>query len=187
MEPCASKNCGNLVPAKQKCWECGQRYCGEHLTIHPRCQKFKLCPKRECWASHGPWCEKNLPYLGPLKIGKTIGNGPESVYVWYAKADFDLAKRQGKRNWPCKIGCTKGNPTARIIAQGPFTAFHSEPIIPLVIRARDSRTLEILIRATLEYAGRRIKNTRGTEWFYTNPHEIDALYRALGRITKSMA
>jgi hypothetical protein len=53
-------------------------------------------------------------------------------------------------------GRTKGDVTARLIAQGSYTAFPGEPIVPLVIWTRDSRTLETLIHATLKYAGKRM-------------------------------
>jgi hypothetical protein len=187
MEACRIKDCKNRVPASQKCWECGKHFCSEHLTMHPRCQKWKLCPNRECWILHEPWCETYLPYLGPLKIEKALGKGRESVYVWYAKTDFELAKRKRIRSWPCKIGCTKGEPSARIIAQGAFTAFHSEPIVALVFRTKDAQRLETLIHAALDYRGKRIKNARGTEWFKTNPREIERLYQALGQVMVSHA
>lgn len=129
---------------------------------------------------------ENLPYLGPLKPEKVIGEGHESVYVWYAKIELECANLKGDSSFACKVGRTKGDVTARLIAQGSFTAFPSEPIVPLVIRTRDSQTLETLIHATLEYAGKRITNSRGTEWFKTNPQEIESIYNALDQITRSI-
>src|SRR5579864_8443532 len=84
MESCTFKGCRNVVPARQNCWECGKAYCEEHRNLHVRCQKFIVCEK--CLRTHERWCEKNLPYLGPLKIEKIIGSGPESVYLWHYKA-----------------------------------------------------------------------------------------------------
>jgi hypothetical protein len=63
---------------------------------------------------------------------------------------------------------TKGVVNARLIAQGIYTAFPSDPIVPLVIKTEDSRRLEDAIHAVLVYAGKQITNIRGTEWFRTN-------------------
>jgi hypothetical protein len=136
--------------------------------------------------AHGPWCVQNLPNLGPLKPEKVIGEGHESVYVWYGKSEFESANLKGDYSWACKIGRTRGDVTARLIAQGSYTAFPGEPIVPLVILTRDSQTLEALIHATLEYAGKRITNARGTEWFRTNPQEIENVYNVLDQLTDSL-
>lgn len=180
MESCAFKGCKNLVPARQNCWECGKPYCDEHRKVHERCQKFIVCER--CSRAHERWCEKNLPYLGPLRIQKTIGRGPESVYVRHYKAQRGGAP---KKNLPCKIGRTLAKPTARIIAQGVFTAFPGEPVVPLVIQTNNSRDLEAVIHSALEFAGKRIKNIRGTEWFLTNPEEVERVYRAVERVVGS--
>jgi T5orf172 domain len=182
--PCTFKDCNNRVPAQQKCWECGDSYCSNHLETCSRCKKWKLCP--QCMAAHGPYCLQNLPNLGPLKLEKVIGEGHESVYVWYAKSEFESANLKGDCSWACKIGRTRGDVTARLIAQGSYTAFPGEPLVPLVIRTMDSQTLETLIHALLEYAGKRITNSRGTEWFRTNPKEIEAIYNALDQMANSI-
>jgi hypothetical protein len=135
---------------------------------------------------HGPYCEQNLRNLGPLRPEKVIGEGRESVYVWFGKSEFESANLKGDCSWACKIGRTRGDVTARLIAQGSCTAFPGEPIVPLVIRTRDSQTLETLIHATLEYARKRITNSRGTEWLKTNPQEIESIYNALDQITRSI-
>jgi hypothetical protein len=129
---------------------------------------------------------QNLPNLGPLEPEKVIGEGHESVYVWYGRSEFEHATLKGDFSWACKIGRTKGDVTARLIAQGSYTAFPGEPIVPLVIRTRDSRTLETLIHATLKYARKRIPIALGTEWFKTNPHEIESIYNALDQMLRSI-
>ena len=184
MEPCKFKDCDNRVPARQICWECGDPHCDDHLEICSRCKKWKLCP--QCMTEHRPFCEQNLPNRGPLKPEKVIGEGHESVYVWYGKSELESANHKGDSSYACKVGRTRGDVTARLIAQGSYTAFSSEPIVPLVIRTRDSQTLETLIHATLKYAGKRITNARGTEWFKTSPKEIESIYNALERMTSSI-
>jgi hypothetical protein len=134
---------------------------------------------------HGPYCEQNLRNRGPLKPEKVIGEGHESIYVWYCKNELDLANLKGDSSYACKVGRTSGDVPTRLIAQG-YTAFSSEPVVPLVIRTRDSLTLETLIHATLKYAGKRIKNAHGTEWFKTNPQEIESIYDALEQIAASI-
>jgi len=184
MVPCTFTSCNCRIPARQNCWECGEPYCGDHLETCSRCRTWKLCP--QCMPAHGPWCVQNLPNLGPLKPEKVIGEGHESVYVWYGKSEFESANLKGDYSWACKIGRTRGDVTARLIAQGSYTAFPGEPIVPLVILTRDSQTLEALIHATLEYAGKRITNARGTEWFRTNPQEIENVYNVLDQLTDSL-
>jgi hypothetical protein len=85
-----------------------------------------------------------------------------------------------------KVGRTKGHVTARLIAQGVYTAFPTDPIVPLVIRTDDSQTLEDAIHATLVYAGKLIQNSLGTEWFKTNAQEIESIYNALAQLVKTI-
>lgn len=182
MEQCSSEGCKNLVSAQQKCWECGKHFCNDHLELCSRCQKWKVCGP-QCAADHRSHCVQNLPNLGPLKPEKVIGKGGESVYVWYPKSEFESETLKENRTWACKIGRTKGDVTARLIAQGSYTAFHSDPIVALVIQTENSQALEYALHSVLEYAGKRITNSRGTEWFKTNPQEVEVVYNALNRIT----
>lgn len=186
MEPCKFRACRNVVPVRQKCWQCGKHYCKEHLKLHDRCRRYMLCPKRQCWKEHEAECPKYEPFRGSLRVDKTIGNGSESVYIWYNKAQFDGAKRRKETCWPCKIGRTKSSPTARIFNQGALTAFSEVPIVPLVLRTNESVSLEAMIQNSLRYAGKRIMRFRGTEWFQTNPSEVERVYRTLTRLTKGL-
>ena len=52
-------------------------------------------------AGHGPYCEQNLRNRGPLKPEKVIGEGHESIYVWYCKNELDLANLKGDSSYAC--------------------------------------------------------------------------------------
>jgi hypothetical protein len=113
-----------------------------------------------------------------LKIGRIIGNGPESIYVYYHDAHAELANRDGSTVWECKVGSTTGEPDARIIGQGALTCFPRPPIIGLVIRTHHRRSLERLLHSALTLAGRRIEGGGGSEWFRTSPVHVERWYMA---------
>ncbi len=187
--PCKFRGCENLTA--EKCWWCGEWYCNDHLKPHERCQgeggqRWKLCSKLRCQREHQEWCQKNLPYRAPLKYGKVLGSGSESVYVYYDRARFELARRRREKNWPCKIGRTNGRPDARIVTQGVATAFSDVPMVPLVFCTDDSANLENAIQAMLRCAGRRMRHFRGTEWYVANPEEIEDVYRLILRATRTL-
>ncbi|MGB6688627.1 MAG: GIY-YIG nuclease family protein [Terracidiphilus sp.] len=108
------------------------------------------------------------------------------MYVWYSPSEFENATLKGESLHACKVGRTKGVVNARLIAQGIYTAFPSDPIVPLVIKTEDSRRLEDAIHAVLVYAGKQITNIRGTEWFRTNAQEIEQIYMALNQLCETI-
>jgi len=116
--------------------------------------------------------------LGKLTVGHRIGEGPECVYVYYHDSDAKLAKLDGQSSWPCKVGYTIGEPDARIIGQGAMTCFHRPPIVGLVIRTHDARSLERVLHSALTYVGRRIDAGAGSEWFNTSPERIERWFQA---------
>lgn len=117
------------------------------------------------------------PPAPKLKIEREMGEGPECVYVYFHDAYFDLAQRKGTSTWECKVGWTVGDPDARIMGQGALTCFPRYPVIGLVIRTHDGRSLERLLHAALSYAGTRISNGAGSEWFLTSPDLIEQWFR----------
>ncbi len=86
---------------------------------------------------------------------------------------FELSQRKGMSTWECKVGWTVGDPDARIMGQGALTCFPRCPVIGLVIRTHDGRNLERLLHAALSYAGTRINNGAGSEWFLTSPDLVE--------------
>ncbi len=106
-------------------------------------------------------------------IEREIGNGPESVYVYYHDAYAELARRKGLSEWECKVGSTLGDPDVRVIGQGALTAFPRCPIIGLVIRTENARGLERAIHTALTLAGKRIEAGADSEWFLTSPDRVE--------------
>ena len=108
-----------------------------------------------------------------IAIQREIGNGPESVYVYFHEAHAELARLKGASVWECKVGSTLGDPDARVIGQGALTAFPSPPVIGLVIRSENGRALERAIHNALSLAGQRVERGGGSEWFVTSPDRIE--------------
>lgn len=113
------------------------------------------------------------PATRKLKISRQIGEGPESVYVYFHDAYFELAQRNGVSTWECKVGWTVGDPDVRIMGQGALTCFPRCPVIGLVIRTHDGRNLEHVLHAALSYSGARVSNGAGSEWFLTSPDLVE--------------
>ncbi len=70
---------------------------------------------------------------------------------------------------------TTTDPLERIVSQ-TATALPERPIIGLVIRTDKANALEKAIHAILHIRNRKLDEVRGTEWFMTNPDEVEALY-----------
>jgi hypothetical protein len=112
-----------------------------------------------------------------LVPNETIGDGDESVYVYYQESDRRLAGHEGRSVWPCKIGFTAGNLSARIFAQFPATGVARLPVVGLVIRTDDGHGLERAIHFALDSAEARIDDAIGAEWFDTSLDRIKAWYK----------
>jgi hypothetical protein len=115
-----------------------------------------------------------------IKVEKILGEGPESVYVYYYESERELATYRKDSVWQCKIGESgTSDPIDRVIAQCG-TSRHTLPKIPLVIKSYDSEGIEKLIHRVFRLAGLGIKNDScGDEWFMTNPQQIDICYESI--------
>src|SRR6266853_1107294 len=61
---------------------------------------------------------------------RQIGEGPESVYLYYNPNDRKLAGLEGRDFWECKIGRTAAaDAPVRIISQGAKTALSRIPVV----------------------------------------------------------
>lgn len=103
---------------------------------------------------------------------KTVGNGDEQVYVYFADSERKLAKFENRDWWPCKVGFTAGSLTTRILSQGPLTSMAQIPVVGLVIKTDDGHALERIIHFALGAAGAQIDDALGSEWFNTSPDRI---------------
>lgn len=126
----------------------------------------------EAILSSGSQEEASAEQTGKLIIQREMGDGPESVYVYYQDAYLQLAQTNRSLKWECKVGWTVGEPDARILGQGALTCFPHPPVIGLLIRTHDGRHLERIIHAALSYAGVKISSGGGSEWFLTSPELI---------------
>lgn len=170
-----------------------------HVVNGGICQKSTYVPvfkamtrmdKRFQSVGYGIWqiddgmeIEKNIvePKREELSypVDKVIGEGKESVYVYY----YDIYKKHnasiGLDMFPCKIGMSKReSPIDRIISQSP-TAYPEYPHVALVIQCEDSRKLESVLHSILNFHNRKIKNSPGSEWYNTNPIEVETIYDSI--------
>jgi hypothetical protein len=64
---------------------------------------------------------------GLLVQDETIGEGDELVYIYYQVSGRKWAEHEGRIFWPCKIGFTASDLTARIFGQFPATGMARLP------------------------------------------------------------
>jgi hypothetical protein len=117
------------------------------------------------------------PAVAP-EARREIGDGAESVYVYYLPRDRQYAELAGASRWRCKIGRTVGLAEARIRGQAG-TALSERPRIDLVIHTQDGRVLEDAVHAILTLKGRLLGEAPGKEWFLTSPGEVESMYESL--------
>lgn len=113
--------------------------------------------------------------LDSLIPDKIVGDGNESVYMYYYDDCKDLAAFRNESHFKCKIGRTVFDPVERIKAQHG-TSSHSKPHIALVIKCDNSSAVENLIHSFLMLQNRHIDDAPGTEWFFTSPDEVLDIY-----------
>jgi len=106
-----------------------------------------------------------------MKIERTYGSGPESVYVYYFPSQAD-----GRTSWPCKIGKTRGDPVKRIKRQQ--ASMWEEPVIGLLAQTDNCSRDEYLVHSVLRD---RKLDAFGVEWFDTTPDEVLAVFRDRAR------
>ena len=114
---------------------------------------------------------------GDDSIGEVrqIGSGNNSVYVYYYPNYKQCAELQGKDTWPCKIGSSEySNPIHRILQQ-VGTGMPEKPEIALVIQTNRQKELEVAVHKLLH----RVPGAPGTEWFMTNPSEVEEKYNII--------
>jgi hypothetical protein len=110
-----------------------------------------------------------------IQIEEEIGTGQESVYLYYNPNDLRLAINEKRDTWECKIGHTVGGVAVRILGQGARTALSHSPVVALVIRTDDARTLEAVLHRSLRLADSTIIDA-SPEWFMTSPNRVKAWY-----------
>ena len=112
-------------------------------------------------------------------VENEVGDGEQSLYVYYYENDKKLAQATGKASWECKIGYTTSSIDKRIYEQDVETARHTYPTIGLVVKTRFAHLLEIHIHRELKKRGKKIENSPGFEWFSTSPEEVFGIYESI--------
>ena len=103
-----------------------------------------------------------------------LGTGNKWVYCFYFEPDQYKAMRDKKWCWKCNIGRTGNDPFKRIRDQ--TSGAPKAPIIPLLIRTDNERTLELYIHSILKTKGRHLTNTDTNEDFLTCPSEVARIF-----------
>lgn len=118
----------------------------------------------------------------PMPVDRIIGEGNQSIYVYYYDIYEKYAESQGKDIWECKVGRTNYSPLQRILSQAG-TCYPELPHIALIINCENSDTLESALHNVLKLRNRHLKSAPGTEWFLTNPFEIESIYNFIKQKT----
>lgn len=111
-----------------------------------------------------------------MQIDRVIGEGSESVYMYYNPNERKLAILEGFDVWECKIGFTRSTDVdIRILEQFPHTVMAKEPVVGLVIQCEDAADLERKIHKAFRTA-KVATNGLGCEWFLTNPMVVEKFW-----------
>ena len=118
------------------------------------------------------------------KYPKTLGTGSEEVYLYYYRAYRERAEMrrppvwktsQKRRFWECKIGETHAQDTEKRTGQQGREA-PEKKVIALIMKTDTSQWLENMIQEILKNWGRSVPHAIGTEWYRTNPSEVEDIY-----------
>lgn len=125
-------------------------------------------------ATHGYW--RFLEPLDPASVDEPvlIGEGPESVYVYYFPAYRDQAAYLQRDTWPMKIGMTRGQVAPRIKDQCG-TAMPEAPVVGMIYRTANAANAERVLHSTLRERGRHLADAPGSEWFQTSLDEVRSI------------
>ncbi len=110
-----------------------------------------------------------------IEADKTLGEGNSSVYVYYYPAYQKLAEMNKDKLWECKVGMSERDPINRVLSQ-TGTALPERPTLALLIKTNDAKGLESTLHHFLTINNKKLPDSPGSEWFKTNPSEIEELY-----------
>jgi hypothetical protein len=126
--------------------------------------------------------ETQIPKLTTMSddqiADSVLGEGGSVVYLYYLPTYRQIAVGNNENAWYCKIGKTDRDPLIRIMNQ-VATALPEKPHIALLIRTNMPNQLEVAIHSILTLRGRKIDSSPGSEWFLTNPSEVQEIYKMI--------
>ncbi|MDE0554986.1 MAG: hypothetical protein OXI24_12255 [Candidatus Poribacteria bacterium] len=112
---------------------------------------------------------------------KTIGEGTESVYLYYCPAYRERAesrvpvwKKYANVYYECNIGRSVRTATSRV--KEKIKGLPETPILALTMKTDKSEVLEKIIHNFLIYDNRQCQDSQRTDWFYTNPEEVEGIF-----------
>lgn len=114
----------------------------------------------------------------PIAVYPIVGDGTESVYLYWFPSHKELATLKTEAVWKCKIGRSLGNVEERVNDQCG-TSNAEAPIIGLVIKTPNCAELEEVLHKILKFKGKHVQDAVGKEWFLTSPNEVLLLYSVL--------
>ncbi|MDE0426712.1 MAG: GIY-YIG nuclease family protein [Candidatus Poribacteria bacterium] len=135
--------------------------------------------------------ERSGPRLSPTQVlnkvdssgTEVIGEGNESVYLYYFPTYKLYAESEGKNQWQCNVGKTKDPVEGRVASQigGQLP---EKATLALVMQTNDCETLETQIHRELKDQGKDLDpksdaDVIGIEWFSTNPAEVKDIFDSL--------
>jgi len=118
-------------------------------------------------------CEGITDVSEHLTTLSEIGDGDESIYLYYYPAYKAAALASGSSKWLCKIGRTDSSASIRISSQA--TGMPETPEIGLVYHTNDSRALESVLHGILSLRNQWSEASPGVEWFITSPEDVTSI------------
>lgn len=166
-------------------WHIPDRQLGEMIGVG----KTAVSKARQRLIRERRGIKKVVKNVGTSKA-KVIGNGGESVYLYYFPT-YQLFNRLHLEvpYFPCNIGKTIGDVEDRISDQ-IGQQLPEKPQIALIIRTDDCKVLETKIHDELKRRGDWLDpksgaDVVGVEWFLTNPAEVEGIVKSIHRTENS--
>lgn len=137
-------------------------------------QNLQKQGRAEATGVPGYWRIAPDPLAVDLDQPLDLGVGNETLYVYFFPAYRDQAAYLGRDTWPIKVGMSTTDAGLRMRDQ-VGTAMPERPVVGMLYRTDDARTLERLVHSTLRTRGRHLKDAPGSEWFLSSVQEVRSI------------
>lgn len=132
-----------------------------------------------CWTSEDILIQ-STKYVNADEV-MIFGRGSEWIYLYTFPTHENLAHERRQQRYPMKLGMTtRANVVERVEEQirASTTAISERAILRLAFRVNDAMHIESWMHDKLIQAGHQYPDSVGTEWFNTNPVEVEQLFRS---------